>query len=104
MAEIPEEVLALCNLDDFAEDASPLTLKHADKNSCTVLWGPMELRFQTINGEWFWDEVVGDALVHVEMMDNHLYWIGFSGDWGRVCVHIGARRAPVRMTGWTETP
>ena len=97
MSDLPDEIRRLCRID------TPITDLRLGEWSCYFKTLGLELRFvKTVTGEWEWDEIVGDCNVHVEMMADNYYWIGFYGDGGRVCVDIGARRAPVRMTGWTE--
>ena len=72
-------------------------------HACTIHDCGMELRFvRCTDGSWEFDELVGVARVHVEMMSHSSYWLGFTTEHGTVNVNIGAKRAPVQMTGWGE--
>jgi hypothetical protein len=104
MSEIPEGVSAIFQTDDT------VAIKFLSGDACYLTWGPMEFRFKKAwdskgNLRWEWDEIVGTAHMHVEMMDDNYYWMGLTLPDGRsASIDIGAKRAPVRMTGWTEKP
>lgn len=104
MSNIPTALHEIFQGDDSIE------IKDASDLHCYLLWGPLEFRFQVCednkgNRHWEWDEIVGKCSIHIEMMSENNYALMIDLDDGRsASISIGARRAPVRMTGCTETP
>lgn len=96
---IPDAILQLCN------GAHGMKIKKLNTHSCCLDFYGIDLRFQKrVGGPWEWDEIVGECLLHVEQMADNCYWMGITviGTDHRLHITIGANRAPVRMTGWTE--
>ncbi len=95
---LPDHVAALF------DSGAPVEVIRNDEDGCYLRTAGIELRFVRSDTGWEFDEVVGDAHVHVEQMDTNWYWAEFATDLGRVCISIGAKRAPVTMRGWSESP
>jgi hypothetical protein len=91
-------------IHEIFQASNSVEIKFLTEHSCYLTWGPMEFRFRrTIDNGWEWDEIVGECFVHVEMMDKNFYWMGLTLPDGRNAhINIGAKRAPVRMTGYID--
>src|SRR5438105_15747034 len=88
---------------ELFQSGAPYEVVQQDQFSYVIRTVGFELRFKVNDQKgWEFDEVVGQAFVHIEQMASNYYWAGFSTEQGRVCVNIGAKRAPVTMTGWSE--
>lgn len=67
--EIPEAI------HEIFQASNSVEIKLLNKDCCYLTWGPMEFRFRrTFYNGWEWDEIVGECLIHVEMMDKNSYW------------------------------
>lgn len=95
--ELPAEVARLCHL------TAPYEVVVCNRYSCIIRTVGLELRFKVRSYPygWEWDEIVGQAQVHIEQMSGSSYWIGLDTPEGRVSVfvHSASGRAAVIMTG-----